>query len=295
MSVYFILQKKERFIMILDVVLNIVAQLMFFIVNIFVIQWLATLAIDKFGEDLPDWLSKPVLVLQSWTVRLASQLIEVTILFLTGNKPSDFDIYLDEGELKIDHTVYPSKYHWYNPIMMLGIYLDQAVWILMGPAISILSLWLMLPETFAMVVDGIGQWTALQSGTTNLAYFKGMLDAFVDIIWNRLIMGGLNENAVLLVIFIALFMLHSNGYTKLYDEEEGEVGPIVFAFPMIAIIIILFNVVFAIVSPTLYLAVSHHINSVGMIALLVIIIKEILSIIMFCFKNIIGLVLKVKR
>ena len=117
----------------------------------------------------------------------------------------------------------------------------------------------------------------------------------VDIIWNRLIMGGLNENAVLLVIFIALFMFLSDRYTSLYDEEEGEAEHIVFAFPMIAIIIILFNVVFAIVSPTLYLAVSHHINSVGMITLLVIIIKEILEIIMFCFKGLIGLVLKVKR
>lgn len=281
--------------MILDVLLNIVAQLMFFIVNIFVFSWLGHLAIQKFGEDLPDWLNKPALVVESWTVDLASKLIRVPVLFLTGNKPADFDIYLDEGELKIEHTVYDSKYHWYNPIMMLGRYLDQAVWILIGPAIAILSLWLMLPETFGMVVDGIGQWTALQSGTTNLTYFKGMLDAFVDIIWNRLIMGGLNENAVLLVIFIALFMFLSDRYTSLYDEEEGEAEHIVFAFPMIAIIIILFNVVFAIVSPALYLTVSHHINSVGMIALLVIIIKEILEIIMFCFKGLIGLVLKAKR
>ena len=90
-------------------------------------------------------------------------------------------------------------------------------------------------------------------------------------------------------------MFLSDRYTSLYDEEEGEAEHIVFAFPMIAIIIILFNVVFAIVSPTLYLTVSHHINSVGMIALLVIIIKEILEIIMFCFKGLIGLVLKAKR
>ena len=83
----------------------------------------------------------------------------------------------------------------------------------------------MLPDTFGTVVDGLGQWTALQSGTTNLTYFKDMLDAFVDIIWNRLIMGGLNENAVLLIVFVFIFMILSANSAPLYDENAEKAFP----------------------------------------------------------------------
>ena len=281
--------------MILDVVLNIVAQLMFFIVNIFVIPWLASLVIDKFGDALPEWLNNITLIIESWTIDLLSKLIRIPILFLTFNCPSDFEIYVEDGILRINNSTSRSKYYWYNPIMQIGEYLNRAIWILIGPAVSILLLWLMLPNTFGLVVDGLGQWTALQSGTTNLAYFKNMLDAFVDIVWNRLIVGGLNENTVLLVIFIAIFLVFSTNTISLYNEEDGEVDDSVFALPMIAFIIILFNVILAIVNPAVYLTVTPYINAVGMIALLVVIIKEIFEIIMFCFKALIGLVLKIKK
>lgn len=279
--------------MILDVVLNIVAQLMFFIVNIFVIPWLTNLVIDKFGEILPNWLYKPVKIVESWTIHLLIELLSIPIMLLIGNKFTDFRIYVDDGELKFDYELDSGEFRWCN-MSMLGWYLIYAIWILIPPTVCIIALWSMLPNTFSLVVDGLGQWTALQSGVPNLDYFKEMVNAYIDIIWNRLIMGGLNENAVLFVIFMAMLMLFSRNCINLLDDEREQISTRVQVFIMPAIVIILFNVVFAILNPATYLTVSYHINAVGMIILLVVMVVELLEIIMFCFKFILSLILKIK-
>lgn len=279
--------------MILDVVLNIVAQLMFFIVNIFVIPWLVNIFIDMFGEaKLPKWFSTPVTIVRSWTTHfLYTTVIDIPILFLTGNSPNNFDISVDRGALRIRFNKKSIKEHWYNPIIMLGQYFTTAAWVLIDSAIVIFLLWVILPNTFGSVVEGLEQWTVLQSGTTNLEYFKEMLDAFIDIVWNRLVINGLNENAVLLVILIFIFMTYSDHFCSFY--KEGKSTPLVFLLPMPAIIIVLFNIIFATVDPAMYSIATPYINSVGMIVLLVIILKEMLDIALWCFKLIIKIVLKI--
>lgn len=291
------------------VALNIIAQIMFFIVNIFILPWLASLITDKFGTKLPGWIDKPTLVIKTWTVSLFSDLIRIPLLFLSFNRPEDIEFSVLEGELNVKYNYNSSKYYWYNPIMQIGKYLANVVWILMGPFLTVLALAFMLPDTFSGVVAGLGQWTALQSGTTNLEYFGRMWSAFADIIGNRLIMGGLNENAVLLVIFgfIAIFL--SDYYIELYtegksseddedyDEDENESqgvpGEALFTFPWMALIIIIFNVVFWLVNPALYATASAAINSVGMILLLIMIIRVLASIILLCSKGIITVAFKI--
>jgi hypothetical protein len=175
----------------------------------------------------------------------------------------------------------------------------------MGPTLTILSLALMLPNTFSGVVAGIGQWTVLQSGTTNLEYFKRMWGAFTDIIWNRLVMGGLNENTVLLVIFAVIVIFLSDYFIEIYkegdddededDEDASEEGPAdaIFPFPAVILGIILFNVIFWLVNPAAYATVSTAINSVGMILLLVMIVRVFASIVLLCSKTILGVAFKI--
>ncbi len=287
------------------VVLNIIAQIMFFIVNIFILPWLASLITDKFGSRLPKWIDKPTLIIKSWTVTMLSELLRFPILFLSFNRPEDLDVAVIGGELSVKYNYNSSKYYWYNPIMQIGKYIANAVWILMGPALTILSLALMLPNTFSGVVAGIGQWTALQSGTTNLEYFKRMWGAFSDIIWNRLVMGGLNENAVLLVIFAVIAIFLSDYFIEIYsegddededdDEEASESGPAdaIFTFPAVILGIILFNVIFRLVNPVAYASVSTAINSVGMILLLVMIVRVLASIVLLCSKTILSAAFKI--
>ncbi len=287
------------------VVLNIIAQIMFFVVNIFILPWLASLVTDKFGSRLPKWIDKPTLIIKSWTVTMFSELLRFPILFLSFNRPEDLDVAVIGGELSVKYNYNSSKYYWYNPIMQIGKYIANAVWILMGPALTILSLALMLPNTFSGVVSGIGQWTALQSGTTNLEYFKRMWSAFTDIIWNRLVMGGLNENAVLLVIFAVIVIFLSDYFIEIYkegdddededDEDVSEEGPAdaIFTFPAVILGIILFNVIFRLINPVAYTTVSTVINSVGMILLLIMIVRVFASIVLLCSKTILGVAFKI--
>lgn len=292
---------------IIMVVLNIIAQIMFFVVNIFILPWLASLVTDKFGSRLPKWIDKPTLIIKSWTVTMLSELLRFPILFLSFNRPEDLDIAVIGGELSVKYNYNSSKYYWYNPIMQIGKYIANAVWILMGPTLTMLSLALMLPKTFSGVVAGIGQWTILQSGTTNLEYFKRMWSAFSDIIWNRLVMGGLNENAVLLVIFAVIVIFLSDYFIEIYkegddededdeDEDDGsEAGPAdaIFTFPVVILGIILFNVILWLVNPVVYATVSTAINSVGMILLLIMIVRVFASIVLLCSKTILGVAFKI--
>jgi hypothetical protein len=131
------------------VILNIIAQIMFFVINIFILPWLASLVTDKFGSRLPKWIDKPTLIIKSWTVTMLSELLRFPILFLSFNRPEDLDIAVIGGELSVKYNYNSSKYYWYNPIMQIGKYIANAVWILMGPALTILSLALMLPKPSA--------------------------------------------------------------------------------------------------------------------------------------------------
>jgi hypothetical protein len=275
-----------------EVALNIIAQFIFFVANIFILPWLASLVTDKFGDKLPEWIDRPTLIIKSWTVTLLSELLRFPIMFLTFNQPEDLECSVVGGELEIKYNFNSSRYYWYNPIMQIGKYVANAVWILMGPALTILAFRFILPETFAGVVSGLDQWTVLQSGTTNLAYFEQMWSAFRDIIWNRFIMGGLEENVVLLFIFAVILIFFSDYFIVLYSEDEDNHGPgdALFTFPTIALVVILFNAIFALVSPAAYGAVSYSINSVGMILLLVMIIRVLASIVLLCSKAIIGII-----
>jgi hypothetical protein len=135
-----------------------------------------------------------------------------------------------------------------------------------------------------------------------------MWSAFSDIIWNRLVMGGLNENAVLLVIFAVIVIFLSDYFIEIYkegdddededdedDEDASEEGPAdaIFTFPAVILGIILFNVIFWLVNPAAYATVSTAINSVGMILLLIMIVRVFASIVLLCSKTILGVAFKI--
>lgn len=279
----------------IEMILNIVAQIIFFILNIFMLPWIASRITDKFGDGLPAWIDKPTLIIKSWTVTLLAELIRFPIFFLTFNKPEDLQIGIVEGELEIDYDFNSSRYYWWNPIMQVGKYLANVVWILMGPTLTILLLWLIMPATFSGVVSGLEPWVALQSGVTDITYFREMWKVFCDIIWQRLIISGLEENVVLLAIFLIVMIFFSDYFVILYKEDEDYEGPAdsFFSFPVIAFIIVIFNLVFSLVNHTAYLAVSYHINAVGMILLLIMIVRVAASIILLCSKAILNIAWKI--
>jgi hypothetical protein len=278
-----------------EMILNIVAQIIFFILNIFMLPWIASRITDKFGDGLPAWIDKPTLIIKSWTVTLLAELIRFPIFFLTFNKPEDLQIGIVEGELEIDYDFNSSRYYWWNPIMQVGKYLANVVWILMGPTLTILLLWLIMPATFSGVVSGLEPWVALQSGVTDITYFREMWKVFCDIIWQRLIISGLEENVVLLAIFLVVMIFFSDYFVILYKEDEDYEGPAdsFFSFPVVALIIVIFNLVFSLVNHTAYLAVSYHINAVGMILLLIMIVRVAASIILLCSKAILNIAWKI--
>jgi hypothetical protein len=121
-------------------------------------------------------------------------------------------------------------------------------------------------------------------------------------------MGGLNENAVLLVIFAVIVIFLSDYFIEIYkegdddededdedDEDASEEGPAdaIFTFPAVILGIILFNVILWLVNPAAYATVSTAINSVGMILLLIMIVRVFASIVLLCSKTILGVAFKI--
>ena len=318
--------------MIKEVMINIVSMFVLFVLNIYVISDIPTIIVEKFGNPWPKWLKQ----VEGYTVHVLAHALMIPFLFVTFNdvKYTDdwqFSWFKPDPDNPEDQKYFcssrkklfnrysrwdgSSKYNWYNPIKQIGEYLSCVIWILTGPVIAILVLLLLLPDTFSSILIGLGSWTALASGALDLPYFVDMWNVFYDIVYNRLLVGGWNENPVFLIIFIILLVYLFSGtriewyednytWTMMADIPRKNVDAIqipndFYAFPTMAILIIAFNVVFAILNPIEYTNVISIVNGIGMAVLLILLIKSVAYTVGCSIKNIIYLILdkkiKVKR
>ena len=242
---------------------NSIIQIIFFIVNIFIIPWLTNLIIDKWGGikkiievrnnahyELDYFKEKnaqielnfyrkvfmrPILVITSWTSGFLSSVLQIPILLLSFNHPRKFVCFVDKddegrgikGSLNFGYQTWDhSKENWLNPLKQVGVYLCDVLYILTPLAFPIIILYLLLPSTFSLVVSGLEQWVTFQSGTPNLTFFKSIAITFKDVLWHRLVLGGAQENIIFLTIYLVfLIFVFSDTYISLFTSKPEEGAP----------------------------------------------------------------------
>ena len=213
----------------------------------------------------------------------------------------------------------------FNIWRQIGFYITNMICFCAPPALTVLLISLLLPETYAGITARLGSWIALQSGTPNLAFFARMLATFKDIVWDGFIMGALNENILILlvVIVVSIFIFGAVDMNMLYvdvfdfsgdvyRDQEGnlvdENGTIIMSkngkmgkkkriffktwmcLPTLAIVLVAFNFIFALINYQAYLGVAYALNSAGMVALLVLIVQIILTLAFTCPKLLLKLI-----
>ena len=306
--------------MFLEVALNLASQILFFIVVVYLIPWLCNNIIDKNGDlekmeekydkcedeekkkrlvkqmEMYGHFMNTVIVIQSWTTHLWVGLACYIVKLVTFNHPRlktrvgkgewEEDLgntFLSKGELYCNHVYNNPKFHWYNPIKMIGVYLSCLVSVLLLPAIAVVLFYFMLPSTTSSIISGFAQWGFANGNIGNIEFLTSIYNGFIDIAWNRFFLGGFAENPVLMIVFlVVLAMFFSDGCIVILDG--GKLGSHLLCLPMVVAIFVAFNAIFAILSPVAYVSVAHYINMVGVAVLYVILIKEIASTVVFCFQ-----------
>ena len=307
--------------MILEVALNLASQILFFIVVVYLIPWLGKNFIEKNGdffkmrekydkcedEEKKKRLEKQfnmylhflctVAVIKSWTFNLLEMFARYMVLLVTYNGPhlvmrvgkDEFEEdlgnrYLAKGQLFYDYVCDDDpKLNWYNPIKMIGRYLDDLVLILLRPAIAVVLFYFMLPSTTSSIISGFAQWGFTNGNIGNIEFLTSIYNGFIDIAWNRFFLGGFAENPVLMIVFlVVLAVFFSDGYLGILDD--GKLNSDLLCLPMVVAIFVAFNAIFAILSPVAYVSVAHYINMVGVAVLYVILIKQIAITVVLCFQ-----------
>jgi hypothetical protein len=306
--------------MILEVALNLASQILFFIVVVYLIPWLGRKIIDK-NRDIKKMREKydqcedeekkkrlekqiemyghfldTVVVIQSWTTYLWRSLASYIVMLVTFNHPrlktrvgkgeveEDLgNIYLFKGELYCNYMHDNTKLNWYNPIKMIGVYLQSLVHVLLRPAIAVVLFYFMLPSTTSSIISGFAQWGFANGNIGNIEFLTSIYNGFIDIAWNRFFLGGFAENPVLMIVFLVVFALFfSDSFIAIL--VDGKLISNLFCLPMVVAIFVAFNAIFAILSPVAYVSVAHYINMVGVAVLYVILIKEIACTVVLCFQ-----------
>ena len=306
--------------MIIEVALNLASQILFFIVVVYLIPWMSRNFINKNGDvekmiekhrkcedeekkkrllkqmEIHGLFLETILVIQSWTSHLWKNLVKYIVLLVTFNPPrrvvtrvgkgeweEDLGRTLAKGELYCDYVYDDPKFHWYNPIKMIGVYLKDLVHILLPPAIAVVLFYFMLPSTTSSIISGFAQWGFANGNIGNIEFLTSIYNGFIDIAWNRFFLGGFAENPVLMIVFlVVLALFFSDDYVQILDD--GKLRSELLCLPMVVAIFVAFNAIFAILSPVAYVSVAHYINMVGVAVLYVILIKEIACIVSLCFQ-----------
>ena len=305
--------------MILEVALNLASQILFFIVVVYLIPWLAHNFIDK-NDDAHKMVEKyrkcedeekkkrlykqaklyfhfleTITVIQGWTSDLWSGLAGYIVLLVTFNHPhlktrvgkgeleEDLGETLVKGELVCYYVNDDPKLNWYNPIKMIGVYLSDLVRILLPRAIAVVLFCFMLPSTTSSIISGFAQWGFANGNIGNIEFLTSIYKGFIDIAWNRFFLGGFAENPVLMIVFLVAFVFFfSDGYIEILDD--GKLRSHFLCLPMVVAIFVAFNAIFAILSPVAYVSIAHYINMVGVAILYVILINEIVDTVSSCFQ-----------
>ncbi len=306
--------------MILEVALNLASQILFFIVVVYLIPWLGNNIVKKNGdfekmaekydkcedEEKKKRLDKQmkmyehflstVVVIKSWTSDLWRSLACYIVMLVTFNHPRlvtrvgkdelEEDLgntYLAKGQLFCNYMYDNPKFHWYNPIKMIGVYLSCLVHVLLRPAITVVLFYFMLPSTTSSIISGFAQWGFANGNIGNIEFLTSIYNGFIDIAWNRFFLGGFAENPVLMIVFLVVLAIFFSGdYINIL--VDGKLASRLLCLPMVVAIFVAFNAIFAILSPVAYVSVAHYINMVGVAVLYVILIKEIASTVFLCFQ-----------
>ena len=314
--------------MVVEVVLNILAEIIFFILCIYVIPWVGNIIVDKHSDlehmiekfeecedgrkkerlgrliDIYQALLDVAMVIESWTHALVRRLIEFVILIVTFNHPELTmkigrgeeeeelnDKFLAKGQLYCEYLYDKASLNWYNPIKMLGHYLADVVHVMFSPIIGVALLWLMLPSTFASVVAGFTQWAYQQGNATGLDFLICLYRGFVDVALNRLTIGGFLENPLLFIIFALIFSVFLSDAYIILDNNGKLSGGNTYCLIMTTLMIIAFNTVFALIAPAAYISVGRYINIFGLATFFIIIVKEIASTAIMCIKSALKIVI----
>lgn len=293
--------------MVKEVALNIFAQLMFFIVNIYMIPWMGHLIREKYSfiNTLNEKINKCrnekklqrllknrsvyikllsfLSLVQRWTFDLIESIIHFVIHLVTfnferfefgiGNGEVDEDgDYQVKGGLIVDIYVKDLDGKWWDPIKMMGRYLCDVSSVLSGALICMLLLLPFIPSAFSSVVASFSEWATMQEAVSSIEFFPTLLTSFVDIAWGGFIVGGFCENPIIFIVFIISLGAFSDSYLSIVTN--GRPHKRLRCIPMIIVIVTIVNIIFAIQSPVEYNIVVNHINMVGVAVLFVLILKE---------------------
>jgi hypothetical protein len=306
--------------MVKEVALNIVAQVMFFIVNIYMIPWVGHLIGEKYScfDTLNEKINKCrnekklqrllkdrsiyiklfsfLLLVQSWTFDLIESIIHFVIHLVTfnferfefgiGNGEVDEDgHYKVKGGLIFDIYLKDVDGKWWDPIKMIGRYLCDVSSVLSVTLIFMLLLLPFIPSTFSVVVTSFSEWATMQEAVSSIEFFPTLLTSFVDIAWGGFIVGGFCENPIIFIVSIISLGAFSDSYLSIHKRLR--------CIPMIIVIVTIVNIIFAIQSPVEYNTVVNHINIVGVAVLFVLILKEFSYIVFNCAMRILLLPLRI--
>lgn len=282
-----------------EIALNIVRLIIFFVLNLYLLPWIITPFIQAGIKDdqlLSNKLNNIIAFIQAWTTHLLANILDFLVCFITG------DIIYSTIKIEFDSFSKAPKIKYYLPLwkdrwFLLGIpvamFMNTILHVILPLVISIISFRFLLPETFSVVLDGLEQWTVLSSGTPNLGFFANMWNAFSDIIWTRLIWNGLNENILLFLVSVFIMLVCMGSCTVVSDKEHPFVlKENIVLWVILSLVITIYNIVHANIDFAGYTTMIGHLNYIGMILLLILILKDIVEIIEFTGKQIVKIVTK---
>ena len=280
--------------MFVQVLINVVAQIFLFFIALALLDVIKLPAYIMGYKQLPKFM-KIIIDVCAAPFSLFSATIAylVTYPFLSKPDPEDkprvrWDA--NASQFMLSYSTYDLKV---NPVEQFGHYL---VWFLDKPlvaAIEVLLLKLLLPTTFDSCCKGVTAFIDLFSHPMNLDSAKQVAYLVKDLAWDRLVLGGLNENLLLFLLFafLSAFVLVQN--LVQFEQEDDNVSHWL-TIPTIAALIVIFNVLFAIINFGAYTATSAVINTFGLTLLLIVTFMDvaalipvyIIEIIKWIFRNI---------
>ena len=152
------------------------------------------------------------------------------------------------------------------PIFMFVASILRIVFMFLPMLLGFGLIHLLLPSTFASVALGLERWMELLNAPISLDLFSNVKDIFVDIAWNKLVIGGINENAILFIAIALYFIVFAaSTFCELFDINGKMVSGNFMFFVYTTLFVVAFNMVWGVLSPMTYIAISNTINSVGMI------------------------------
>lgn len=314
--------------MALEVALNTVAQIVFFVLVIWIIPWVGNLVVNKHSDlelltenyedcenekrkamleraiDIYQWLVDVAMIIDSWTHALVRTLLQFIVLVITFNHPEltvrvgrgeeeeDLDdTYIAKGQLYCEYVYDKASLNWYNPIKMVGHYISHVIHVMFSPLVGIALMALMLPATFSSVISCAAQWAHLQGSATGLDFFTCFYRGFIDVAWTRLTLGGFAESPLLFILFMIIFSVFLSDAFIIIAKDGKLSGGSLLCLPMTVAVMIIVNAIFAVISPAEYIAVGRQINIIGMGFLYIILIKEIASTAIMCIRSALKVVL----